>query len=154
MQSEKELLYFEDLNAGSVFDLGTVALTRDEIVTFARQYDPQPFHLDEVAAIPIFGGLIASGWQTVSLFQRLLVDGFLGDVVCLGSPGVNDIHFLRPTFAGKPLSGRLTIGEKRLSKSRPDRGSVTLKCAMLDEEGEAVMTMKGLVIIACTPKGP
>ena len=149
---EKTLFHFEDLETGSVFDLGTVVLTTEEIVTFSRQYDPQPFHLDEVAAIPIFGGLIASGWQTVSLFQRLLVDGFLGDAACLGSPGVNDIRFLRPTFAGKPISGRLTIGEKRLSKSRPDRGSVTLKCAMLDEEGEAVFTMNGLVIIACTPK--
>jgi len=149
---ENTLFHFEDLETGSVFDLGTVVLTTEEIVTFSRQYDPQPFHLDEVAAIPIFGGLIASGWQTVSLFQRLLVDGFLGDVACLGSPGVNDIRFLRPTFAGKPISGRLTIGEKRLSKSRPDRGSVTLKCAMLDEEGEAVFTMNGLVIIACTPK--
>ena len=149
---EKTLFHFEDLETGSVFDLGTVVLTTEEIVTFSRQYDPQPFHLDEAAAIPIFGGLIASGWQTVSLFQRLLVDGFLGDVACLGSPGVNDIRFLRPTFAGKPISGRLTIGEKRLSKSRPDRGSVTLKCAMLDEEGEAVFTMNGLVIIACTPK--
>ena len=152
MAPEKLQLHFEDLETGSVFDLGTVVLTTDEIVSFARQYDPQPFHLDEVAAIPMFGGLIASGWQTVSLFQRLLVDGFLGDVACLGSPGVNDIRFLRPTFAGKPISGRLTIGEKRLSKSRPDRGSVTLKCAMLDEEGEAVFTMNGLVIIACTPK--
>jgi acyl dehydratase len=154
MTPEKSLLHFDDLRAGSIFDLGTVALNREEIVSYARQYDPQPFHLDEAAAIPIFGGLIASGWQTASLFQRLLVDGFLGDVACLGSPGVNEIRFLRPVFAGKPLFGRLTIGEKRLSKSRLDRGTVTLQCEMLGEDGEAVLTMNGLVIIACMPEAP
>ena len=154
MTPEKSLLHFKDLKAGSVFDLGTVSLTKEEIVSFARNYDPQPFHLDEAAATPIFGGLIASGWQIASLFQRLLVHGFLGDVVCLGSPGVNEIRSLRPVLAGKQLSGRLTVGEKRLSNSQSDRGTVELICEMLGEDGEAVLTMNGLVVIACAPEGP
>jgi acyl dehydratase len=126
-------------------------LSSEEIITFAQKYDPQSFHLDEAAAIPMFGGLIASGFHTASCFNRLLVDGFLGNAACLGSPGVDALRFRRPVFADKSVTGKLTIGEKKLSKSRPDRGTVTLECVMLNEDGEAVFTMNGLVIIACTP---
>jgi acyl dehydratase len=139
------------LKPGLTFELGSVSLNKDEIIEFASKYDPQKFHLDEAAAKPMFGGLIASGWQTASLFSRLLVDSFLGGVACLGSPGVDEIRFLKPVFADKPLAGKLSIGEKKLSKSRPDRGTVILECSMIDESDNAVFSMKGLVIIACKP---
>jgi acyl dehydratase len=141
---ENKLIYFEDLNVGSLFDLGDLILTRKEIVSFARQYDPQPFHLDEAAAAKTnFGGIIASGWQTCCLFQRLLVDGFLGNVACLGSPGVSDLRFIKPVFPEDQLTGKLSIGEKRLSKSRLDRGTVKLECVMFNGEAEAVFAMNG-----------
>lgn len=141
-------LYFEDLEDGRRFELGSVSLSKEDIVEFADRYDPQEFHLNEEAAKAVFGGLIASGWQTACLYQRLLVEGFLGRAACLGGAGVESLRFLKPFFADANLSGRVTIVEKRLSKSRADRGLVKLQCEMTDADGDVVLSMYAVVIIA------
>jgi acyl dehydratase len=133
--------YFEDFVPGDVFELGSHTVTRDEIVAFAREYDPQPFHLDDAAAADgPFGGLIASGWHTAALFMRLYVDAVLAESVSMGSPGVEELRWLRPVRPGDTLRGRLTVLETTPSSRRPDRGTVRLRCELL-EDGEVVLTM-------------
>jgi acyl dehydratase len=107
----QEILYFEDFKVGQVIELGALEpLTEDQIVTFARQFDPQPFHVDpEAAKQSIYGGLIASGWQTALLTMRLLVDKLLSQTDAQGSPGVENIRFRKPVRAGEHLTARHTI---------------------------------------------
>jgi acyl dehydratase len=145
------MIYLEDTEIGQVYPLGTVTLSKQEIIAFATAFDPQSIHLDEEAAKPIFGGLIASGWHTASLCSRLSVDGFLGKTVCHGSPGVDNIRFLQPVSAGDSLTGRLTIKEKKLSKRKPDRGTLGMKVEMFRADGTLVFDMQGVVIIGCNP---
>ena len=124
-------IVFEDLTPGRVFDLGTVVIERDEMVAFARRFDPQPFHLDEAAAREsIFGGLAASGWYTAGLWMRAYVDGVLARSSALGSPGGDEIYWPAPVFAGDRLHATMEILEARRSKSRPEMGLVTLRAAM------------------------
>ena len=116
-------IYLDDLEPGQVHDLGRRTLTRDEIVAFAGAWDPQPFHLDErAAAASIYGGLIASGWHTVCVFMRLFVDGLLNRAAAMGSPGVDELRWLRPVRPGDTLAARLEVLEVRPSRSKPDRG--------------------------------
>jgi acyl dehydratase len=134
--------YFEDFAPGDVLDLGTRTVTRDEIVAFAREFDPQPFHLDEAAAADgPFGGLVASGWHTAALFMRLYVDAVLAEAASMGSPGVEELRWLRPVRPGVTLHGRLTVLETMPSSRRPDRGTVRSRCELLDEDGEVVLSM-------------
>jgi acyl dehydratase len=134
--------YFEDFTAGDVFELGARTVTRDEIVAFARQFDPQPFHLDESAAAGgPFGGLVASGWHTAAIFMRLYVDAVLSDTVSMGSPGVEELRWLRPVRPGDTLLGRLTVLETTPSSRRPDRGTLRLGCELLAGDGEVVLAM-------------
>lgn len=141
-------LLFEDLEVDRRYDLGSVSLSKEAVIDFARQYDPQEFHLDEAAANAVFGGLAASGWQTVCLYQRALVDGFLGKTVCVGGAGVENVQFFRPFFAGTSLSASVVVAEKHLSKSKPDRGRIKLQCEMKNSEGDLVFSMCGVVFIA------
>ncbi len=138
--------YFEDFRVGEVLQLGSRTVSEDEIIAFARQFDPQSFHIDPVRAKEsVFGGLIASGWHTASLFMRLLVDGFIDHVAeSLGSPGVDKVEWLKPVRPGDTLTGRITILDAIPSKSRPDRG--TLKCLgeMLNQHGEVVMAIRSV----------
>jgi acyl dehydratase len=138
--------YFEDFRAGEVIDLGQHTVTQDEIIAFARQFDPQPFHTDPVKAREtVFGGLIASGWHTASLYMRLLVDGFVDKVASsMGSPGVDKIEWLKPVRPGDTLRGRVTIVETTPSKSRPDRGTLRTLGEMINQKGETVMTIRGI----------
>jgi acyl dehydratase len=114
--------HFEDFTEGQVIELGTIpVLSEDEIIAFARQYDPQPFHIDPVAAKDtIYGGLIASGWQTALLTMRLMVDELLSETAAQGSPGVENIRFLKPVRAGDRLRGRYTETHSG-QDPRPDR---------------------------------
>jgi len=124
-------LTFEDLTPGRVFDLGTTVVDRDEMVAFARRFDPQPFHLDEEAAADsLFKGLAASGWFTAGLWMRLYVDEVLNRATSLGSPGGEDIAWPAPVFAGDELRATMEILEARLSRSRPGVGLVTLRAAL------------------------
>ena len=137
--------YLEDFAAGQEFDLGQRAVTRDEIVAFARMFDPQPFHVDEAAAAhSIYGGLIASGWHTVSLFMRLLVDGLLRDSASMGSPGVDEVRWPNPVRPGDVLTASAAIADVRQSRSRPDRGVVSTRYAMRNQDDAPVLAMKGV----------
>ena len=142
-------LYFEDFEEGQVFELGERTLTQDEIVAFAREYDPQPFHVDEEAAEKsAFGGLIASGWHTAVVFMRLYVDAVLSRAASMGSPGVEELRWLRPVRPGDALSAALTVLEAVPSSSNPRRGTVYFVSEVRNGRGEKVMTMKARGLFA------
>jgi acyl dehydratase len=138
-------LYLEDFSAGQVFESPTRTLTKDEIIAFARQYDPQPFHIDEAAAkTSVYGGLIASGWQTVGIMMRFMWDAFLKDTASLGSPGSDEIRWLKPVRPDDTLRGRFTIVDVVPSRSKPDRGIVHTLAEILNQRDEVVMTQRGM----------
>jgi acyl dehydratase len=138
-------LHFEDFPVGKVRELGpTAPLTRDEIVAFARQYDPQRFHVDEDAArASAFGGLVASGWQTCGLAMRLYVDAVLSRAASQGSPGVEQVRWTRPVRPGDVLRLRVEVLEARPSASKPHLGLVRSRWQMTNQAGEVVMEMEG-----------
>jgi len=137
--------YFEDFPEGLVVELGEVALSEDEILAFARQFDPQPMHTDPVAAREsIYGGLIASGWHTVGAYMRLLVDGVLGDSASVGSPGVDNLRWLKPVKPGDRLHARLTVLEAKPSNSRPEWGIIRTRGEMTNQRAEVVMRVEAV----------
>jgi acyl dehydratase len=137
-------IYWEDLTAGSVRELGTTSVSAEEIKAFAGQFDPQPFHLDEEAGRKsLFGGLCASGWHTCSLAMRLTVDNMLRDSSSLGSPGLESLKWLKPVYPGDRLSLRHTILESRPLRSRPDTGMVRSRWEMFNQDGDKVLEMEG-----------
>ncbi|MGH6885026.1 MAG: MaoC family dehydratase [Geminicoccales bacterium] len=141
-------IHLDDLAPGQVYPLGRRTLSRDEIVAFARDWDPQPFHLDEEAAkTAIYGGLIASGWHTVCVFMRLFADGLLARAAALGSPGVDEVRWLRPVRPGDTLEARIEILEVTPSRSKPDRGSVRARCVLTNQDGEEVLTMQPVLLL-------
>ena len=147
--------YFEDFPLGQRFDAGTVSVSEDEIIAFARQYDPQPFHVDPVAArASIYGGLIASGWHTIALSMRLLIDHVFGHGGSMGSPGVDQIRWTRPVRPGDTLSVSTTVIEARLSRSKPDRGVMRFRVDVHNQHAEPVMELIGTSIMARRPTGP
>jgi acyl dehydratase len=138
------MYYFEDFPAGSVFDLGTITVTEKEIIAYARQFDPQYFHVDpERAKESIFGGLVASGSHSLSLFMRLFVDTLLGKTDSIASPGVDEVRWLRPVRPGDTLRGRFTVIAANPSKSRPTMGILRSRCEMFNQRDELVMTFAG-----------
>jgi acyl dehydratase len=144
--------YFEDFAPGQVIELGRYTITKDEIVAFARQFDPQPFHLDEEAAKKtIYGGLLASGWHSAAITMRLLYDGLVKDTISLGSPGVDELRWVKPVRPGDTLSARLTVLECIPSRSKPDRGVVRAAIEMRNQHGEVVVTSKGLSLFGRRP---
>jgi acyl dehydratase len=139
--------YFEDFKVGDTLQVGSGTLSEEEIVSFARQYDPQPFHVDpDAAAKSIYGGLIASGWQTVLLMMRTMVDNFLNDSSSQGSPGVDEVRWLRPVRPGDKLNFSSTVLTVKPSNSKPDRGIVQSEWSATNQNGEVVATMKGMNI--------
>jgi len=144
--------YLEDFHAGETIELGTRVVERDEMLEFARKYDPQPFHVDEEAAKrSIYGGLIASGWLTVAIFMRLFVDGLVAESSSMGSPGIDEIRFLKPVRPGDTLTARVSIIDVVPSRSKPDRGHVKSSNEVFNQAGEKVMTMVGLGIYGRRP---
>lgn len=139
---------------GAVFELGSRVLSQDEMIAFARDYDPQPFHVDpEAARKSAFGTLVASGWQTVGIFMSLLVRGLLNDTSSMGSPGIDEIKWLRPVKPGDRLAARVRVLETIASKSRPDRGIVKTEGELTNEAGELVMTIRAVNFFGRRP-GP
>jgi acyl dehydratase len=135
-------LYFEDFTPGRVFELGSRALSADEIVAFAGLWDPQPFHLDpEAADAGPFEGLIASGWQTACVWMRLYVDAVLNRAAMLAAPGVEEIRWLVPVRPGMRLHGRTTILDSWPSEGSAGRGTMRLRGELTDDEGRSVMTL-------------
>ncbi len=139
--------YFEDFAPGDELPLATHTVTRAEIVAFAAEFDPQPFHLDErAAAETMLGGLAASGWHTCALFMRMMYLGWLNETACMGSPGIDSLKWRRPVRPGDTLSGRSVVLETRASKSRPDRGFVRFRHEVVNGSGEAVMIGENPII--------
>ena len=144
--------YFDDYVEGDVHELGTFTIAQDEMIVFARQYDPQNFHTDPVAAEQtIFRGLIASGWHTAGLMMRLYAREYLTHVASLASPGIDELRWPAPVRPGDVLSVRVTIQSARVSKSKPDRGIVTSFVEVTNQRGEIAMTLKPVNIIARRP---
>jgi acyl dehydratase len=142
--------YFEDYVLGAVYEFGSIRAEEEEMIQFARRYDPQSFHIDPVAArTSAFGGLIASGWFTAALAMRLLVDHYVSSVASMGSPSAGDVTWLKPVWPGDELSLRVKIVEARRSKSKPDRGIVRAAVEVLNQNGEVVMTRDALSIFRC-----
>ena len=138
-------IYFEDFKVGQVIELGSCTVSKEEIVSFARRFDPQPFQVDEIAAgESIYGGLIASGWHTGSLFMRLLYDGLLSRAASMGSPGQDELRWPNPVRPGDTLSARGLVKELIPSRSKPDRGLVRTVYEVFNQDGVTVMTMRGL----------
>lgn len=135
---------FEDFAPGQVFELGSYEMTQSEIVEFAQKYDPQPFHVDaQAGSASFFGGLIASGWHTASVFMRLYVDALLADSLSMGSPGIEQLRWLRPVRPGDVLTGRFVVEGVQPSERRADRGTVFFRGEMTNQHGETVLSMSG-----------
>lgn len=148
--------YLEDFKAGEIIHLdGQYRFTREEIVEFATRFDPQPFHVDEEAAKQsIYGGLIASGWHTISALMRLMVDGLINSGgASLGSPGIDEIRFLKPVRPGDTITARGEVLEVVPSRSKPDRGHMITRYEVSNQRGEVVLTMVGRGIYRRRPPG-
>ncbi|KQV37902.1 MaoC family dehydratase [Massilia sp. Root335] len=150
----KAYWYFEDFEPGQDIDLGLRTVTEEEIVAFARDYDPQPFHVDrDAAAHSIYGGVIASGWHTCGMMMRLVVDGLLGRSSSMGSPGLDGVRWLAPVRAGDTLNVRYRTVQVKASASKPDRGVVWSKWVAINQHGETVCTVEGMGMFGRRPGG-
>jgi acyl dehydratase len=135
-----EDLYFEDYEEGAVYGYATVA--EEEILAFARRFDPQPFHADaQLAAAGPFGGLIASGWHTAGIFMRLFADHYLSRVASLGSPGNDELRWPVPVRPGDRLRLRTTVMETRRSRSKSDRGVVRTRAELLNQDSRNALSL-------------
>ena len=132
--------HFEDFAAGTVTVYGPRLVTREEIVAFAAEFDPQPMHMDEAAAAAtLLGGLAASGWHSCCILMRMIADGFVNQANSMGAPGVDEIRWLRPLRPGVQVRVRATVLETRASGSRPELGFVKFRFEMIDEH-DAMLT--------------
>ena len=138
---------YEDFVEGASFDLGIKQVSAAEIVEFASEFDAQPMHLDEEAGkASILGGLSASGWHTCAMFMRMLCDAFLLDSTCQGAPGVDQVKWKKPVLAGDTLKGSLVVLAKRLSRSKPQLGFVTMRSELVNQRGESVFELENSVM--------
>lgn len=144
--------YLEDFKTGETIELGSTHFTEEEIIAFARDFDPQPFHLDHAAAAhSMFGGLIASGWHITAKLMRLLVDGLLLKSASMGSPGVDQIRWLKPVRPGDTLSVRMQVLDVVPSSSKPDRGHIRAQYQCRNQHGELAMTLDSRGIFGRRP---
>jgi len=147
------MLYFEDFPAGDIHEWGNRKIGEDEIIAFARRYDPQPMHTDPVAARDtMLGGLAASGWHTAALTMRMVCDEFMLDSASLGSPGVPELDWERPVRPGDTLRVRRTVLEARRSQSRPDMGIVNFLFEVFNQDGTRVMRMTAAIMLRTRPE--
>ena len=140
-----DITYFwEDMAVGQVRDLGTISPSREDIIAFASQFDPQPFHLDDAAgAASVFGGLCASGWHTCSMAMRLMVTNFLQQTSSLGSPGLENIQWKKPVYPNDTLRLQTTVLETKPMGRRPDVGMTRNLWEMFNQHGDKVLHMEG-----------
>ncbi|MBH1944330.1 MaoC family dehydratase [Erythrobacter sp. YJ-T3-07] len=141
--------YYEDLEVGTKASFGHYEVTREEVLEFASKYDPQPFHLDdEAAAQTYFGRVSASGWHTCAMTMRMMVEQFTSQqVASLGSPGIDELRWIKPVYPGDTLRVESELIEKRRSKSKPHMGFTKTRQTTFNQHGEAVMSMIGNSII-------
>ena len=136
-------LYWEDFTPGRVMEYGPRHVTRAEILDFATEFDPQPFHLDEAAArSTMLGGLCASGWHSCCILMRMLADGFVLNSSSMGAPGIDEVLWLTPIRPGDDLTLRATVLSTRTSGSRPDMGFVNVQLELYNADGTRVMSLK------------
>jgi acyl dehydratase len=134
---------FEDMVVGTTIEVGKHTFTREEIVEFAQKFDPQPFHLDEAAAAESpFRGLVASGWHTCSVMMGMLVRNVLAESTSMGSPGIDEIRWLKPVRVGDTITMMNVVVDKRVSESKPDRGIVSTRWEGINQHGETVITVR------------
>jgi acyl dehydratase len=142
------LLHYEDFAVGDSRDFGSYQVTAEEIKSFAREFDPQPFHLDEEEGkASVLGGLSASGWHTCAMLMRMMVDGYLGQSASLGSPGLDELKWLKPVYPGETLAARYTVLSKRVSAKRRETGIVTMRWQIFSTAGEMKMEVTGVNLI-------
>ena len=141
-------LTFEDFKPGHFGTYGPRHVTREEMLAFAAEFDPQPMHLDEEAAKrSMLKGLSGSGWHLCSLMMRMMFDGYIGDTASLGSPGVSELKWLAPLRPGDDLTLEVDVAEARVSRSRPETGIVTFKCIARNAAGQALCEMTSPIIV-------
>jgi acyl dehydratase len=142
--------YFEDYIPGSVFEYGSILVDEPEVIEFAKKFDPQGIHIDaEAAGRGPFGGLIASGWHTAGIMMRLLADNFVTKVASLGSPGVDELRWIKPVRPGDLLKIRVSVIESKRSRSKPDRGIVRTTIEVLNQKEEVVMSLNAMHLFQC-----
>ena len=147
-------LAFEDFVPGAVATYGAYRVTREEIIAFASRFDPQPMHLDEAAgAASILGGLSASGWHSCAMLMRMLADNILEGSTSMGSPGIDELKWLRPVRPGDVLSVRQTVIEARASAKRADRGYVRFRFELMTQKGDCVMQQENSIIFGLRNPG-
>jgi len=152
---ERTTRYFEDYVPGLTVDCGTVSISEPEIIAFAKEYDPQPFHVDPVvAADGPFGGLIASGWHTISVTMRQLVEHWISPESSLGAAGIDEIRWPNPVRPGDTLHVRASVLEARRSKSRPDRGIIRSQVEVTNQAGDQVLHLTAINFIATRTPEP
>ena len=145
MNDKKISRYLDDFQEGSILECGDYTFTQEEIIRFATEFDPQPFHIDPQAAVHSpYGGIIASGWHTVSIMMRLMVDGFISTSSSMGSPGVDEVRWLKPVRPGDTVTVRVHVQTVTPSKSKPDRGVVKSLMECKNQDDETVMTVQGM----------
>ena len=148
-EAQSEKLYWEDIPIGAAQTFGRHELSAAEIVEYASRYDPQAMHLDDEAAREtIVGGLCAAGIHSCGIMMRLLTDHYLSGIAGLGSPGVEELQFLKPVRPGTVLSARHTCLEKRVSNSRPGVGLCKILMELLDEHGTPLLTWRSTLFVA------
>ncbi|MET8468490.1 MaoC family dehydratase [Streptomyces sp. NPDC006422] len=143
-----EKRYFEDYVPGATYAYGSIVVTEQDILRFAGEFDPQAIHTDPEAAVAgPFGGLIASGWHTASVMMRLYADHYVSKVASLASPGIDELRWPRPVRPGDSLSLRATVRSARPSRSKPDRGLVHTDVELLNQDGDAVLTLTAMNLL-------
>ena len=150
----RTLWYVDDFYPGQQIDLGERHVTEAEIVAFARDFDPQSFHVDaDAAAQSIYGGVIASGWHTCSIMMRMVVDKLMSSSASMGSPGLDGVRWLAPVRAGDTLNVHYQTVKVKASSSKPDRGVVWSKWVAINQHGETVCTVEGMGMFGRRPGG-
>jgi acyl dehydratase len=151
-RSRTEMLYLEDFHPGDVREFGSRAVGQDEIIAFGTEFDPQTFHTDpEKAKDSNFGGLVASGWHTVSLTCRMFIDNLLGQAAVMGGIGADEIRWLKPVRPGDTLRVRATVLGTKPSSSKPDRGSVHIKLETFEQSEILALTMTVTALVRARP---
>jgi acyl dehydratase len=140
-----ELWHYEDYSDGQVVDLGQYAVSKEELLDFAREFDPQPFHLDEAAAqASPLGGLATSGWHTCAILMRMMCDSYLNRTAGLGSAGLDEVKWLRPVRPGETLTGKMTVLSRRVSAKRPELGILKCRWELRGSGGDLKMEVAGV----------
>lgn len=140
-----DLLHYEDFPEGLVIPLGSYRLSKEEVIAYAQEWDPQPFHVDEEEAErSVLGGLAASGWQSCAILIRLSVEGYANRSAAMASNSMEECRWLRPVFAGETLTGRATVLSRRVSAKRPEMGILKMRFELLNAEGELKAEIVGV----------